>query len=492
MTILFKKSLKRGCEGSAPNPSPVLKIKDRKDRKMPQKPPKTLFVCSECGYTSPKWMGKCSACGRWNSFEEHTEVATPKSAPRRSPAALSQAVLLDSYSIPDHFRSSTGMGEFDRVLGGGLVDGSVVLLSGEPGIGKSTLLLQISASLSRGKKVLYVSGEESGGQLKLRAGRLGIPGDGIYLLTETNVDSILSEADRIKPDILIVDSIQTMFIDSSASSPGSVTQVRESAVSFITRSKSSGMSTILVGHVNKEGGIAGPKVLEHMVDAVLCFEGDRNQSYRIIRAVKNRFGSTNEIGVFEMTDSGLVEVPNPSEMLLADRPGDTPGNCAVCTLEGTRPIIAEVQALVTPTAFPSPRRTANGVDYGRMYLILAVLEKRLGLRFSAHDVYLNVIGGLQLEEPAADLPTALALISSLTDKIIPDDIIAIGELGLSGECRATSNLDARLREAARLGFTKALIPHRNFGGRRGDFELEVVPVKTIYDALKVLADMQRK
>ncbi|HOA85697.1 MAG TPA: DNA repair protein RadA, partial [Bacillota bacterium] len=369
-------------------------------------------------------------------------------------------------------------GEFDRVLGGGLVDGSVVLLAGEPGIGKSTLLMQISASLSRGKKVLYVSGEESGGQLKLRSRRLGIPGDRIYLLTETNLDGILSEADRVKPDILIVDSIQTIYTDSSASSPGSVTQVRECAFSFITRSKSAGMSTILVGHVNKEGGIAGPKVLEHMVDAVLCFEGDRNQNYRIIRAAKNRFGSTNEIGVFEMTDSGLVEVPNPSEMLLADRPKDTPGNCAVCTLEGTRPLIAEIQALVTPTVFPSPRRTANGVDYNRMYLILAVLEKRLGLRFSAHDVYLNVIGGLQLDEPAADLPTALALISSLTDKTIPDDIIAMGEIGLSGECRAINNLDARLREAARLGFTKALIPHRNLGGRRGDFELEVIPVKT--------------
>ena len=457
---------------------------------MPQKPPKTLFVCTECGHTSPKWMGKCSACGAWNSYEEHTEAAPAKSPPRRSPAALNQAVLLDSYSIPDQFRSSTGQGEFDRVLGGGLVDGSVVLLSGEPGIGKSTLLMQISASLGRAKKVLYVSGEESGGQLKLRARRLGIPGDGIYLLTETNVDSVLSEADRIKPDILIVDSIQTMYTDSSASSPGSVTQVRECAFSFINRSKSTGMSTILVGHVNKEGGIAGPKVLEHMVDAVLCFEGDRNQNYRIIRAVKNRFGSTNEIGVFEMTGSGLVEVPNPSEMLLADRPKDMPGNCAVCTLEVPRPLIAEIQALVTPTVFPSPRRTANGVDYGRMYLILAVLEKRLGLRFSAHDVYINVIGGLQLEEPAADLPMALALISSLTDKTIPDDMIAMGELGLSGECRAANNLDTRLREAARLGFTKALVPNRNLGERRGDFELEVVPVKTIYDALGILVKKQ--
>jgi DNA repair protein RadA/Sms len=285
---------------------------------------------------------------------------------------------------------------------------------------------------------------------------------------------------------MIVDSIQTMYSTRSSSSPGSVTQVRECALAVITRAKSAGMSAILVGHVNKEGGIAGPKVLEHMVDAVLCFEGDRQQNYRIIRAAKNRYGSTNEIGVFEMTDAGLSEVPNPSEMLLAGRPKDTPGNCAVCTLEGTRPIIAEIQSLVTPTVFPAPRRTANGIDYNRMYLILAVLEKRLGLRFSANDVYLNVIGGLQLDEPAADLPTALAMISSLTDKVVPDDVIALGELGLSGECRAVTNLDARLKEASRLGFTKALVPYRNVEKRKNSFELEVIPVKTIYDALQTL------
>ncbi|MBQ9080443.1 MAG: DNA repair protein RadA [Clostridia bacterium] len=451
---------------------------------------KTIFVCSECGYVSPKWMGKCQACGAWNTMTE--EAPTPpqakSSAVKRNAIAggVSHAVTLSTYEIPEYFRDSTGMGEFDRVLGGGLVDGSVVLLSGEPGIGKSTLLMQISAALGESKKVMYISGEESGGQLKLRSRRLGIVGDNIYLLTETNIDSILAEVDKIKPDILIVDSIQTIYSPESASSPGSVTQVKECALAFIARSKNTGFSTILVGHVNKEGGIAGPKVLEHMVDAVLCFEGDRQQTYRIIRAVKNRYGSTNEIGVFEMTDKGLEEVPNPSEMLLAGRPKDTPGNCALCSIEGTRPIIAEIQALVTPTVFPSPRRTANGIDYNRMYLILAVLEKRLGLRFSANDVYLNVIGGLELDEPAADMSVALAMISSLTDKVIPDDLIALGELGLSGECRAVSNLDARLHEAARLGFTRAVVPYRNTERRNRDFDIELIPVKTIYDALRVL------
>ena len=455
---------------------------------------KTVFVCSECGYVSPKWMGKCQACGAWNSMTEETPTPQAKSnAVKRSAIASNNghAVALSTYEIPDYFRNSTGMGEFDRVLGGGLVDGSVVLLSGEPGIGKSTLLMQISAALGQSKRVLYISGEESGGQLKLRARRLGVDGDNIFLLTETNIDSILSEIESIKPDILIVDSIQTIYSPESTSSPGSVSQVKECALAFIARSKNTGFSTILVGHVNKEGGIAGPKVLEHMVDAVLCFEGDRQQTYRIIRAVKNRYGSTNEIGVFEMTDKGLEEVPNPSEMLLSGRPKDTPGNCALCTVEGTRPIIAEIQALVTPTVFPSPRRTANGIDYNRMYLILAVLEKRLGLRFSANDVYLNVIGGLELDEPAADLSVALAMISSLTDKIIPDDLIALGELGLSGECRAVSNLDMRLHEAARLGFTRAVVPYRNTERRNNDFALEIIPIKTIYDALRVLVPTKK-
>ena len=373
------------------------------------------------------------------------------------------------------------------MLGGGLVTGSVVLLSGEPGIGKSTLLMQISDALGESRRVLYVSGEESGGQLKMRAKRLGVGGKSLYILTETNIDRILEEAKKIKPDTIIVDSIQTIYSDRSASTAGSVTQVKECALSFIAKAKSEGISILLVGHVNKEGGIAGPKVLEHMVDAVLYFEGERQQSYRIIRAIKNRYGSTNEIGVFEMTDTGLIEVPNPSEMLLAGRPKNTSGNCAVCTLEGTRPLIAEIQALVTPTPFPAPRRTANGIEYNRMCLILAVLEKRLGLKFFTSDVYMNVIGGLRLDEPASDIAIALALISSLTDKVIPDDLVAVGELGLSGEVRAVSNLEQRVREAARLGFTKAIVPYRNIEKRPLIVDgIEIIPIKSVYEALKIM------
>jgi len=451
---------------------------------------KTVYICSECEYTSAKWLGKCPKCSSWNTFcEEVINTEPQQTATKRSSSqgfGESRVQALNELEIPKYIRTDTGLCELDRVLGGGLVSGSVVLLSGEPGIGKSTLLLQISDTLGKSRKVLYVSGEESEGQLKLRAKRLKTVGDNLYILTETNVEKILGAIDKLKPEVIIVDSIQTMYSDLSNSSAGSVTQVKESTMCFISKAKSLGISVILVGHVNKEGGIAGPKVLEHMVDAVLCFEGDRRQCYRIIRANKNRFGSTNEIGVFEMTDIGLVEVPNPSEMLLADRPTDTSGNCAVCTIEGTRPIVAEVQALVSPTSFPAPRRTSNGIDYTRTYLILAVLEKRLGLRFSANDVYLNVIGGLHLDEPAADMAIALALISSLTDRIIPDDLIAIGEIGLSGECRGVANVSQRVKEAARLGFTKAVIPTRNFERDKFDCDIELIPVKNIYDVLKVI------
>ena len=376
------------------------------------------------------------------------------------------------------------------MLGGGLVHGSVVLISGEPGIGKSTLLMQISDCLGQSRRVLYVSGEESGGQLKLRAKRLGVLGKNLFILTETNIEQIIEQSDKIKPDVIIIDSIQTIYSDEIRSAPGSITQVRECALSFINKAKSEGISMLIVGHVNKEGGIAGPKVLEHMVDAVLCFEGEKLQSYRIIRANKNRFGSTNEIGVFEMGDKGLIEVENPSEMLLSGRPKNTPGNCAVCTMEGTRPIIAEIQALVSPTAFPAPRRTSNGVDYNRLCLIIAVLEKRLGLKFYQNDVYVNVIGGLHVDEPATDAAIALALISSLTDRCVPDDLIAIGELGLSGECRAVSNLEQRVKEAARLGFTKAAVPYRNLEKRKIECGIELIPIKSIYDTLKLLIDAQ--
>ncbi len=459
---------------------------------------KTVYICSECEYESPKWLGKCPRCSAWNSFVE--DVA--ESAPTASAATVqkrtslvgsgsAKAAKFSELDTPSYIRTSTGVGELDRVLGGGLVLGSVVLLSGEPGIGKSTLLLQICDSLGKNKSVLYVSGEESAGQLKLRAERLSVRGEHLYILTETNIENILAEADKIKPDVIIADSVQTMYSDRVSSAPGSVTNVKEVAMAFIAKAKALGISVILVGHINKEGSIAGPKVLEHMVDAVLSFEGDKKQTYRIIRANKNRYGSTNEIGVFEMTDKGLCEVQNPSEMLLADRPTDTSGNCAVCTMEGTRPIVAEIQALVTPTTFSVPRRTANGIDYGRAYLILAVLEKRLGLRFSNHDVYLNVIGGLELDETASDLAIALSLISSLTDAKVPDSLIAIGELGLAGECRGVANIELRVKEAARLGFTTAVIPAQN-KKTLNSCGIEVIAIKNVYELLKILRNDKRK
>lgn len=452
---------------------------------------KTIYICSECNCTSPKWLGKCPSCGAWNSFVEDVVSSAPeKDVPTKHKTLTSgrenSVVRFEDAELPQYIRTNTGLSELDRVLGGGLVHGSVVLLSGEPGIGKSTLLMQISDALGESRKVLYISGEESVGQLKLRAKRLGISGQNLYILTETELEKILSQTDKVKPDVIIVDSIQTLYSDTVSSAPGTISQIKESTLVFITKAKNEGISVLLVGHVNKEGTIAGPKVLEHMVDAVLYFEGDRQHAYRIIRAMKNRYGSTNEIGVFEMSDVGLVEVCNPSEMLLADRPKNSSGNCAVCTVEGTRPIIAEVQALVSPTPFPAPRRTSNGIDYNRLNLILAVLEKRLGLRFSVNDAYLNVIGGLRIDEPASDLAVAMALISSLRDKIVPDDLIAIGELGLSGEVRAVSNLEQRVKEAARLGFAKAVVPHRNIEKRKIDCNIELIPVKTIFDTLKLL------
>ncbi len=460
---------------------------------MVMKAPKSVYICEECGAQSPKWLGKCPHCSRWNTLVEQEiepEVATSR-APRRSSMSgvggENRATRFAEMALPTYMRSDTGLGELDRVLGGGLVTGSVVLLSGEPGIGKSTLLMQISDALGQNRKVLYVSGEESGGQLKLRAKRLGVSGEHLYILTETNLENILAEAAEVKPDVMILDSIQTIYSDKINSTPGSVSQVRECALTFINKAKSEGISMLLVGHVNKEGGIAGPKVLEHMVDAVLYFEGERQQAYRIIRAVKNRYGSTNEIGVFEMTDRGLDEVANPSEMLLSGRPKNVSGNCALCTVEGTRPLIAEIQALVTPTVFPAPRRTGNGIDYNRMCLILAVLEKRLGLKFYQNDVYMNVIGGLSISEPAADLALATALVSSLTDRVVPDDLMVIGELGLAGECRAVTNLELRVREAARLGFTRAIVPYRNVEKRKIDIPgMKIIPVRSIFEVIKEL------
>ena len=457
---------------------------------------KTVFVCSECDYQTPKWLGRCPQCNAWNSFVEETYSEPAKtSSSRASKSSLSRAeehaVKFGDFELPEYLRHSTGIGELDRVLGGGLVEGSVILLAGEPGIGKSTLLMQFCGQVGDSCKVLYVSGEESKGQLKMRADRLGVNAEMLYVMTESNIDSIIAEYDKIKPDVMIVDSIQTMYSDEFTSMSGSVTQVRECASRIIARAKNDGASVIIVGHVNKEGGIAGPKVLEHMVDAVLYFEGDRRQPHRIIRANKNRFGSTNEIGVFEMCEDGLEEVANPSAMLLEGRPVGVSGSCAVCIMEGTRPLIAEIQALVTPTVFPAPRRTSNGIDYNRMCLLLAVLEKRLGLRFSQHDVYLNVIGGLHLDEPAVDAAACIALISSIRDIPVPDDVIAFGELGLSGEFRSVSSVEQRVNEAFRLGFTKIALPKRSVLKNESELNeagAELIRLAGIYDSLKLFRD----
>ena len=443
---------------------------------------KTVFVCTECGNTNPKWLGKCPECGSWNTYEEK-EIST-KSAKKLNTAIKNEAEEISELVVNDYIRTKTGMGELDRVLGGGLVDSSVVLFSGEPGIGKSTLLLQICNELSAKRKILYVSGEESKGQLKLRADRLGIRGNNIFLLTETSTEAIIAESERIKPDVLIMDSVQTLSSENIPSAPGSIAQVREGSMALISHAKSEGIAVFLVGHVNKEGGISGPKLLEHMVDAVLYFEGERTNSYRIIRAIKNRYGSTNEIGVFEMTDKGLAEISNPSEVVMAQRPKNTSGSCAGCAIQGTRPIISEIQSLVTRTAYPSGKRTADGFDYNRMCLLIAVLEKRMGLKFYENDVYVNVAGGIRLNEPSADLSIAMALISGITDRVIPDELIAFGEIGLSGEVRAVSHIDLRVNEAVRLGFTKILLPKKNITPSLKSREgVEIIGVENIYQAL---------
>ncbi len=451
------------------------------------KAPKAIFVCRECGCTVSNWVGKCPDCGQWNTMEEEQVMPEQPSA-RKTVRETSVSRLFEVVSGED-IRTETGMGELDRVLGGGLVSGSVVLLSGEPGIGKSTLLLQISSVLARKRRVLYISGEESDKQIKLRADRLGVIEGEVYLASETDLDAILAAIDRVSPDILIVDSIQTVYSQSSRSAAGSISQVRDCAAAFIALAKERGIAVFLVGHVNKEGGISGPKMLEHMVDAVLYFEGDRQQTYRIIRAMKNRYGSTNEIGVFDMTDHGLTEVPNPSEILLHERNEGASGNCIGCVIEGTRPLITEIQALVSPTVFPTPRRTADGFDYNRMCLLLAVLEKRLSIRFSANDVYLNIAGGIRFDEPAADLSVAVALISGILDRAVPSDLIAFGEIGLSGEVRSVARFDMRVKEAVRLGFRTLLVPKRSLGkGVRVPEGVRIVGISRIAEILPYLIE----
>ena len=436
---------------------------------------KTVFYCTACGNESPKWQGRCPACGAWNTLEEHVEKPTAVGKAKSSPVGMSRKPQrLSQVDSDAEIRFSTGMGELDRVLGGGAVAGSLVLVGGAPGIGKSTLLLQICAQLCRERRVLYVSGEESERQIKLRGQRLGVDSEELYLLSETRLSDILEAVEEMKPDILITDSIQTLYREENESSPGSISQVKDCTMALMQLSKSMGITVFVVGHINKDGAIAGPKVLEHMVDCVLYFEGDPNSSYRMLRAAKNRFGSTNEIGVFEMGDSGLMEVPNPSQMLLEGRPEGASGTCVACVMEGTRPVLAEVQALVTKTTFNVPRRAADGFDFNRAVLLLAVAEKRGGMKLNIFDAYINVIGGLRLDEPGADLPVVLAVASSYRDQTIPDDLIAIGEVGLTGEIRAVSNMNQRLAEAARLGFKKCIIP--KFGSEK----LEIPSGLTVY------------
>lgn len=453
---------------------------------------KSLYVCQNCGYESVKWYGKCPTCGEWNTMEEQQPIAltSKKSSPSRTRAAISSIQKLSEINSDIETRLTSGIKEFDRVLGGGIVEGSLVLLSGDPGIGKSTILLQICQSLCKTKKVLYISGEESARQIKLRADRLSVDADGLYISAETDVATIVETIKIEKPDMAIIDSIQTMMIDDVSSSAGSITQVRECTNIFMHLAKSLGIPIFIVGHVNKDGAIAGPKVLEHIVDTVLYFEGERNYSYRILRSVKNRFGSTNEIGVFEMTQSGLKEVENPSLLMLSGRPKNTSGTCVACTMEGSRPILAEVQGLVTASGFGTPRRMSTGFDYNRMNMLIAVLEKRAGYFFNGMDTYLNVVGGLRLDEPAADLSVAMALVSSLKDVVVNDNTLAFGEIGLAGEIRAVNKCEQRITEAKRLGFDKCVIPFHNYKSLSKELKVsvDIVPVRTLRSAFDAITE----
>lgn len=452
---------------------------------------KSIYVCTECGYESVKWYGKCPTCGEWNTMEEQAPVITSgKGSSLKAKASITPTQKLSDISSNIEKRINTGIKEFDRVLGGGIVEGSLVLLSGDPGIGKSTILLQMCQTISDNKKVLYISGEESARQIKLRANRLGVTNENLYILAQTDVAIIVETIKVEQPDLVIIDSIQTMMLDDVSSSAGSVTQVRECTNIFMHLAKSLMIPIFVVGHVNKDGAIAGPKVLEHIVDTVLYFEGERNYSYRILRSVKNRFGSTNEIGVFEMTQEGLKEVANPSLLMLSGRPKNTSGTCVACTMEGSRPILTEVQGLVTASGFGTPRRMSTGYDYNRMSMIIAVLEKRAGYFFNGMDAYLNVVGGLKLYEPAADLCVALALVSSLKDTVVNDNVLAFGEIGLAGEIRAVNNCEQRIQEAVRLGFTKCVIPFHNYKSLSKDTKIsvDIVPVRTIRQAFDAVTE----
>ncbi|MBT3318245.1 MAG: DNA repair protein RadA [Clostridia bacterium] len=443
---------------------------------------KTAFVCSDCGYNSVKWMGQCPSCKQWNTMQEMT-VAAPTKA--RAARAASKAVYLKDVSQQASARWSTGFGELDRVLGGGVVEGSVVLAGGEPGIGKSTLFLQVASALVKaGKKVLYISGEESLRQIRMRAKRLSSSGE-IMLLAETEISNCIAAMNEHAPDFVVVDSIQTMYSEDINPAPGSVSQIKQCASILTMQAKTSGAAVFIIGHVTKEGAIAGPRILEHMVDTVLYFEGERQGTFRILRAEKNRFGSTNEIGVFDMRDSGMKEVENPSGVLLSERNASASGSCVYPSLEGTRPVLLEIQALVSTTSFNMPRRMASGLEYNRMALIIAVLEKRMGLKLFNQDVYINVAGGIKLNQPAADLAMAASIVSSFRDSAV-SDVAAMGEVGLTGEVRAVGQIEKRLNECSKMGFNKAVIPKANLKGTKIPEGMQVHGVRNVFDALEIL------
>lgn len=452
---------------------------------------KTAYICNECGYQSPKWLGKCPGCNSWNTMEEtlitpEKKTSATKSLVRESGGNARMPKKIGEVKVGYETRYSTGLEELDRVLGGGIVQGSLILVGGDPGIGKSTLLLQICEKAGEDKKILYVSGEESEGQIKIRAERLGVTTSNLYLVSETDVELIVECIHTVKPDIVIIDSIQTMSRQDITSAAGSVPQVREATNAFMHIAKSMGIAMFIVGHVTKEGAIAGPRVLEHMVDCVLYFEGDRQLTFRILRAVKNRFGSTNEIGVFEMCDKGLREVKNPSMMLLDERNADVSGSAVVCTMEGSRGVMAEIQALVTPTGFGNPRRMANGIDMYRMMMLIAVLEKRARMNLSNSDVYLNVAGGLRIDETGVDLGVCAAIATSQADITLPSDMLFIGEVGLGGELRGVSQLEKRISEAAKLGFKSAFVPKRSLKGVKIPDGFAVYGIRTVSEMINML------
>ena len=447
-----------------------------------------IYCCQECGHQTPKWMGKCPECGGWDTLvEEKPAPVDHHGRSMRGFASDMVPVPIDSVALDDEYRVLTGIQEFDRVLGGGIIDGSLVLIGGDPGIGKSTLMLQVLNSLAgRGRKVLYVSGEESIRQLKMRSQRLNAVSSNMLVATEINIESILSAVDSVKPDVLVIDSIQTMFTPDVASAPGSVSQVREATMKLMVMAKQTGVPAFLIGHVTKEGAIAGPRLMEHMVDTVLYFEGDQNHVFRILRAVKNRFGSTNEIGVFEMKASGLAEVPNPSAVFLAERAENAAGSVVTACMEGTRPILVELQALISSAGFGTPRRTILGLDHNRVSLLVAVMEKKLGLNMAGHDIFMNVAGGVKVSEPAVDLGIAAAVASSFLDRAIPEKMMLLGEVGLAGEVRGISQLEPRISEVRKMGFTRCIVPKSSLKVMSKMGGIELIGINEISEMMDIL------